>query len=601
MNLEHFGANISLQNVLKRYQNVYNLRETANNRNDKIYALEKQVEFLNSIQGDKLLQVPKDFVENFLNDKDLNNVWAATHINTGIKDKATILGDMRQVYKVYKYLDFVRPGSLKYKGGENIGADQVAQRGNIGQGAQQVDQQDEYVMSDGEFNSIAKDDIDKLPRPKKKAYWKKHRRKVMEQQMKVKPPKKGKQEIDDNDTTVTTQKNINEDLEEQKNDMLMHDELTKGQGKRQSEEHLDSNDEEQDDDLEDETSEEDSSGGGFDFPSLPIKNYAREKQAWNLNTADDWFDFQRAKYGGDIHDAIVNGHPPHDDNVPSHYGMEMSTFTGPNDNDDDRWDDDREGYGGYGNRNNTNDRNDRGYSGYRNRNNKNDRNNGGYSGYRNRSNDNFGYSNNWNSNNFDDMLSVHQQTFSLRDESNNGDFLNRLQSPYNQLREASIARNEQMMHDEQARLNEDLERRSISRMPKEKSKKKKKKRSKKTKNAVSQVPIDDFDIDQVPSDQPPQTGLASASKDLTNDKPDEDDDKPNDNSNDNSNDKSDDEYDFWQSREGMRLITTGESINERWGKILKSPYYAKINIEDEKSSNSQALTHTIATKNCLFA
>lgn len=36
------------------------------------------------------LSLPNDFVSHFLDDRDIDDIWAATHINKGVSDKATI-------------------------------------------------------------------------------------------------------------------------------------------------------------------------------------------------------------------------------------------------------------------------------------------------------------------------------------------------------------------------------------------------------------------------------------------------------------------------------------------------------------------------------
>ena len=119
MNIEHLFSNQSLDNILKVNNALYSLRESAKTREDKINALETQIAALNEMNkvGGKYskkspnitLGLPRDFVSNFLNDADINELWAATHINKGVEDKATILGNMRDVFRVFTYLDFIHP------------------------------------------------------------------------------------------------------------------------------------------------------------------------------------------------------------------------------------------------------------------------------------------------------------------------------------------------------------------------------------------------------------------------------------------------------------------------------------------------------------
>ena len=119
MNLSKYFTDKPLKKILEHHDALYKMREVAQSREEKLAALAKQVEMLNTMnEGGKVkLKIPQDFVSHFLDDKDIDDIWAATHINEGISDKATILGDMRQVWKIFTYLDFI-DGKKKKKDDE---------------------------------------------------------------------------------------------------------------------------------------------------------------------------------------------------------------------------------------------------------------------------------------------------------------------------------------------------------------------------------------------------------------------------------------------------------------------------------------------------
>ena len=110
MNLVQNFGNQNINKILKVHNYIYGLRETANNRDSKLHALSEQIRFLNAMNrgGAIQLELPKDFVQHFLDDEDLDNIWAATHITRGKGNRNSILGDMKQVWKIFNYLDFVR-------------------------------------------------------------------------------------------------------------------------------------------------------------------------------------------------------------------------------------------------------------------------------------------------------------------------------------------------------------------------------------------------------------------------------------------------------------------------------------------------------------
>ena len=115
MNLSKYFTDKPLNKILKHHDQIYKLREVAGTREEKLNALAKQIEMLNTMnEGGKVkLKLPQDFVSHFLDDQDVDDIWAATHINKGISDKATILGDMRQVWKIFTYLDFIEDEKKK--------------------------------------------------------------------------------------------------------------------------------------------------------------------------------------------------------------------------------------------------------------------------------------------------------------------------------------------------------------------------------------------------------------------------------------------------------------------------------------------------------
>ena len=110
MNLDKFVANTSFDKLLKQHNTLYNLREVSRNRQERINALQHHIKYLNAVnKGGKVqLHMPSDFVSHFLDDQDLERIWAATQITNGRSNKAGILGDMKQVFRVFSYLDFVK-------------------------------------------------------------------------------------------------------------------------------------------------------------------------------------------------------------------------------------------------------------------------------------------------------------------------------------------------------------------------------------------------------------------------------------------------------------------------------------------------------------
>ena len=115
MNLSKYFTEKPLNKILEHHNSIYKLREVAGNREEKLKALQRQIDLLNTMnEGGKVkLKLPQDFVSYFLDDQDVDEIWAATRINKGISDKATILGDMRQVWKIFEYLDFVEDEETK--------------------------------------------------------------------------------------------------------------------------------------------------------------------------------------------------------------------------------------------------------------------------------------------------------------------------------------------------------------------------------------------------------------------------------------------------------------------------------------------------------
>ena len=109
MNLSKYFTDKPLKKILEHHDALYKMREVAQSRGEKLAALATQVEMLNTMNegGQVKLKLPQDFISHFLDDQDIDDIWAATHINKGISDKATILGDMRQVWKIFTYLDFI--------------------------------------------------------------------------------------------------------------------------------------------------------------------------------------------------------------------------------------------------------------------------------------------------------------------------------------------------------------------------------------------------------------------------------------------------------------------------------------------------------------
>ena len=112
MNLDHYFDNMSLNTILRQHNSLYLMREAASTRQEKINALRNQIKLLNYMnKGGKMkLHLPTDFISHFLDDKDIDKIWAATTITHGASNKASILGDMKNTFKIFSYLDFVKKG-----------------------------------------------------------------------------------------------------------------------------------------------------------------------------------------------------------------------------------------------------------------------------------------------------------------------------------------------------------------------------------------------------------------------------------------------------------------------------------------------------------
>ena len=71
MNLANYFSKKPINEILKHYNTIYNVREVANTRVDKLKALSQQVEMLNIMNkdGGVKLEIPHDFIQHFLDDK----------------------------------------------------------------------------------------------------------------------------------------------------------------------------------------------------------------------------------------------------------------------------------------------------------------------------------------------------------------------------------------------------------------------------------------------------------------------------------------------------------------------------------------------------